>query len=114
MFWSLRAPPIVATIATNAGNFLGGGRVERTTFCVAAHATFEPSRTLAKEAIAGWPRRRTDESSLIARAAERGVGIYGMSHYFLTRERRTGFLLGYSRMNIREIREGIRRLRGLL
>jgi GntR family transcriptional regulator / MocR family aminotransferase len=63
--------------------------------------------------IAVWPRRHIDESSLIARAAERGVGIYGMSHYFLTRARRTGFLLGYSRMNIREIREGIRRLSGL-
>jgi hypothetical protein len=28
MFWSLRAPPIVTTIATNAWNFLGGGRVD--------------------------------------------------------------------------------------
>jgi GntR family transcriptional regulator/MocR family aminotransferase len=64
--------------------------------------------------IAVWPRRSVEENSLIARAAERDVGIYGISHYFLTRARRTGFLLGYARMNVREIREGIRRLRGLL
>ena len=60
--------------------------------------------------IAVWPRQRVDERSVIARAAELGVGIYGMSQYFLIQPQRTGFLLGYSRMNIREIREGIRRL----
>ena len=63
--------------------------------------------------IALWPRRRFNEKLLIARAAERDVGIYGMSQYFLASSPRTGFLLGYSRMSVVEIGEGIRRLRGL-
>jgi GntR family transcriptional regulator/MocR family aminotransferase len=63
--------------------------------------------------IALWPRHRVDEELMITRAADRGVGIYGMSQYFLTRTGRTGFLLGYSRLSIEEIREGIRRLSGL-
>ena len=57
-----------------------------------------------------WPRSRRSESNLIARAAERGVGIYGISRYFLTQPSVSGFLLGYSRMKEAEIREGIRRL----
>jgi GntR family transcriptional regulator / MocR family aminotransferase len=64
--------------------------------------------------VALWPKKRQSESSLIARAAERGVGIYGMSQYFLGKPRRTGFLLGYSRMNEEEIREGVRRLSQIL
>jgi GntR family transcriptional regulator / MocR family aminotransferase len=64
--------------------------------------------------VALWPRCQVDEKSVIARAAERSVGIYGMSRYFLTRARPAGFLLGYSRMSAAEIHEGIRRLNGLL
>lgn len=60
--------------------------------------------------VAVWPKSRRSESSLVRRAAERGVGIYGVSRYFLTKPSRVGFLLGYSRMRIGEIREGIRRL----
>ncbi|MGA2889178.1 MAG: PLP-dependent aminotransferase family protein [Terracidiphilus sp.] len=57
-----------------------------------------------------WPRERHSEDSVIARAASRGVGIYGISHCFLTKPSRIGFILGYSRMNEKEIREGIRLL----
>lgn len=57
-----------------------------------------------------WPRKRVSEDTVIAQAASRGVGIYGISHCFLRRPSRTGFMLGYSSMNEREIREGIRLL----
>jgi GntR family transcriptional regulator/MocR family aminotransferase len=64
--------------------------------------------------VALWPRYRAPELSLIERAAARGVGIYGMSRYFLTKPPRAGFLLGYSRMKEAEIREGMRRLSEVL
>ena len=57
-----------------------------------------------------WPKQNDSEESVIARAASRGVGIYGISHCFLTKPSRLGFILGYSRMNEEEIREGIRLL----
>jgi GntR family transcriptional regulator/MocR family aminotransferase len=57
-----------------------------------------------------WPRKRVSENTIIAQAASRGVGIYGISGFFLTRPSRTGLMLGYSRMKEEEIREGIRRL----
>ncbi len=58
-----------------------------------------------------WPKKRTEEESLVAAAASRGVGIYGISPYFMNKPRRTGIMLGYSRMNESAIAEGIRRLR---
>ncbi len=61
-----------------------------------------------------WPRRRVVEEDVIRVAAERGVGIYGITPYFLRPPRRPGFLLGYSRLRERDIREGIRRLAELL
>jgi GntR family transcriptional regulator/MocR family aminotransferase len=61
-----------------------------------------------------WPRKRISEAAVIARAGVQGVGIYGISHCFLTRPSRTGLLLGYSRMNEKEIQEGIRRLGEIL
>lgn len=57
-----------------------------------------------------WPRSRDPEGILIVRAASHGVGIYGISRYFLQPPSRAGLLLGYSRMKEEEIREGIRRL----
>jgi GntR family transcriptional regulator / MocR family aminotransferase len=50
------------------------------------------------------------EDTAIARAAARGVGVYGISPFFLTPSLRAGLVLGYSRMNEKEIREGIRLL----
>lgn len=57
-----------------------------------------------------WPQARVTEKALIAAAASRGVGIYGISPYFLKAPSRCGILLGYARMRDAEIREGIRRL----
>lgn len=61
-----------------------------------------------------WPKKKASEEALIAAAAARGVGIYGISHCFLKRRSRPGLLLGYARLNEREIREGIRLLSELL
>ena len=57
-----------------------------------------------------WPRKRVSEDTAVAHAASRGVGVYGISKCFLTRPSRPGIILGYSRMNEKEIREGIRLL----
>jgi GntR family transcriptional regulator / MocR family aminotransferase len=57
-----------------------------------------------------WPRKQRAEDTVIAHAALRGVGLYGISHCFLRRPSRTGLMLGYSCMNEREIRDAIRLL----
>lgn len=57
-----------------------------------------------------WPTKSASEEALVAHAASRGVGISGISHCFMTRYSRPGIILGYSRLNEREIREGMRRL----
>lgn len=61
-----------------------------------------------------WLRRDIIEQAAIAAAAVRGVGVYGISPYFLRKPSRPGLLLGYSRMRESEIREGIRRLSEVL
>jgi GntR family transcriptional regulator/MocR family aminotransferase len=61
-----------------------------------------------------WPRRRISEEAAISFAAEQGVGVYGTSHYFCSRTRRTGLLLGYAHMREEDVREGIRRLATVL
>lgn len=61
-----------------------------------------------------WPLKRVAEQTVISGAAARGVGIYGVSAYFLKKPSRTGFLLGYARMNETAIREAIRRLAEVL
>lgn len=61
-----------------------------------------------------WPRRRISEDNVIAQAASRGVGVYGISPYSLKKPSRTGIMLGYARMREAEIREGIRRLGDVL
>jgi GntR family transcriptional regulator / MocR family aminotransferase len=57
-----------------------------------------------------WPHRRISEEDIVAQAAARGVGVYGISSYFLKKPTGTGIMLGYARMREAEIREGIRRL----
>ncbi len=57
-----------------------------------------------------WPKGPITEEAAITRAASRGVGVYGVSGYFLKLPSRTGLLLGYSRLPEADIREGIRRL----
>ena len=50
------------------------------------------------------------EERLVDRAAARGVGVYGISRYYLDRPGPAGLMLGYSGMTETEIRDGIRRL----
>jgi GntR family transcriptional regulator/MocR family aminotransferase len=57
-----------------------------------------------------WPTSNVKEETVVEGAASRGVGVYGISPYYLKRPPRTGILIGYSRMTETEIREGIRRL----
>ena len=57
-----------------------------------------------------WPRQRVSEERVIAQAALRGVGVYGISRYFLKKPLRAGVMPSYSRMRKAEIREGIRLL----
>lgn len=61
-----------------------------------------------------WPLNGISEDVAIGEAARRGVGIYGLSHCFLKRPSRPGFILGYSRLKEDEIREGIRKLGDIL
>jgi GntR family transcriptional regulator/MocR family aminotransferase len=61
-----------------------------------------------------WPKNRVREADVMAEAAARGVGIYGIAHCYLKQPSRPGFMLGYSRLNEREIREGIRLLADVL
>lgn len=57
-----------------------------------------------------WPKARVCEEAVVADAAKRGVGIYGIEHCFLRRPSRPGFLIGYARLTEQEIRQGIRLL----
>jgi GntR family transcriptional regulator/MocR family aminotransferase len=57
-----------------------------------------------------WPRKYASEQALIAQAASLGVGIFGISHLYLTQPARPGLMLGYSTMNEKEIQEGVRLL----
>ncbi|MGO4210469.1 PLP-dependent aminotransferase family protein [Terriglobus sp. 2YAB30_2] len=61
-----------------------------------------------------WPKRRIDEAAVITRAAERGVGIYGVSGHYVGKPLRPGLILGFARLRETEIREGVRRLKGVL
>ncbi|NUQ29238.1 MAG: PLP-dependent aminotransferase family protein, partial [Acidobacteriaceae bacterium] len=61
-----------------------------------------------------WPKRRIDEAAVIARAAERGVGIYGVSRHYVGKPLRPGLILGFARLREAEIREGVKRLKGVL
>jgi GntR family transcriptional regulator/MocR family aminotransferase len=61
-----------------------------------------------------WLREGVSEERVIATAAAEGVGVYGISGYFLSPPARGAVLLGYSRMREREIREGVKRLGAVL
>jgi GntR family transcriptional regulator/MocR family aminotransferase len=74
-----------------------GGRVHMTGYSAGAHVVL-------------WPVKRVAEAAVINAAASHGVGVYGISPYFLTQPSKTGLLLGYSRTKESDIREGVRRL----
>jgi len=57
-----------------------------------------------------WPKKPVSDSYVTSQAALRGVAVYEVSPYFFPPKSRTGILLGYSRLNEKQITEGIRRL----
>lgn len=59
-----------------------------------------------------WLRhvRAADLGELIRRAADRGVGIYSVEHYFLSPPERAGLVLGFSSLSLEEIRRGVAEL----
>ena len=61
-----------------------------------------------------WPLKQVSESTIVAQAGSRGVGVYGIAHCYLKRPSRTGLIIGYSGMNEGPIREGIRILSEVL
>src|SRR5262249_52079786 len=61
-----------------------------------------------------WPKKRVSEVALVRNAAAKGVGVYGIAGYFASKPTRAGLMLGYSRLREMEIREGIRRLSGVI
>jgi GntR family transcriptional regulator / MocR family aminotransferase len=85
-----RRAALLAAIADFLGN-----RVEVTGDGAGAHVVL-------------WLKKRVVEEEMVARAAQRGVGIYGIAHCCLRRPSRPGLILGYARLNEREIREGVR------
>jgi GntR family transcriptional regulator / MocR family aminotransferase len=61
-----------------------------------------------------WPNQGPEESELVAQAAACGVGVYGISPYYMKPNVKAGLLLGFARLTQREIREGIRQLAPLV
>ncbi len=57
-----------------------------------------------------WLGDGVAETEIVARAAAKGVGVYGIGSYYLAGTGRAALLLGFARLTEREIREGIRRL----
>jgi GntR family transcriptional regulator / MocR family aminotransferase len=94
--YSLRRSALLEAISTSLGN-----KVSVTGDGSGAHVVL-------------WPKAKVSEDTLIARAASLGVGVYGVSKYYLRARAKPGLLLGYSRMTDAEIREGIRRLSAAL
>ena len=68
-----------------------------------------------------WPAKHISENSVVEQAASRGVGVYGISRYYIARSKedgshasRSALMLGYSSIREPQIREGIRRLSEIL
>ncbi len=61
-----------------------------------------------------WLDGRRLEAAAVAAAAARGVGVYGIAPYFSAQPARPGIILGYSRMRVADIREGVKRLAAVL
>jgi len=93
---ALRRKALLDAIATHLGD-----RVEITGDGSGAHVVL-------------WPRKPASEQEIVAEAARRGVGIYGIAHCYLNRPARSAFMLGYARLNEREIEQGIRLLAEVL
>src|SRR5262249_28795790 len=64
--------------------------------------------------LIGWLRDEVDDRSVAQRAAARGLVTTPLSSLALTRPRRGGLLLGYTALDPRAIREGVRKLSAVL
>lgn len=54
-----------------------------------------------------WLPADLDEAAVVAAAADRGVGIYGISPYWHHRRGAGGLLFGYAGLSERRIAEGL-------
>ncbi len=61
-----------------------------------------------------WPHRRGREDHWVEAAAGSGICVYGIAPYYIKPPQRGGLMLGYARLSEPEIREGIRRLAGIV
>jgi GntR family transcriptional regulator/MocR family aminotransferase len=68
---------------------------------------FEPIGISAGIHLVAWLPADLDEESVVAAAADRGVGVSGVHPYRLTRPGRDGLIFGYSSLNERSITDGI-------
>jgi DNA-binding transcriptional MocR family regulator len=57
-----------------------------------------------------WLDRKASEDAVVAAAAARGVGVYGIRQYFCATDPPPAIILGYSRLRPHDIREGVKRL----
>lgn len=57
-----------------------------------------------------WPKSRDSEAKIVEAAAAKEVTIFGIGPYYFGRQKNPGLMLGYSRIDEKDIREGIRRL----
>jgi GntR family transcriptional regulator/MocR family aminotransferase len=64
--------------------------------------------------VLGWLPRGVDDRLAFRAAAAAGVTAPPLSFYCLDTPSRGGLLLGYTGIDVREIREGVRRLTGAL
>jgi GntR family transcriptional regulator/MocR family aminotransferase len=74
-----------------------------------------PAGSAAGLHLLAWLPDGVDEAGVIARAAEAGVGVYGLDAYWHDPARRRGGLIfGYAGLPESAIREGVALLAGVL
>ncbi|HEY0449095.1 PLP-dependent aminotransferase family protein [Actinophytocola sp.] len=68
---------------------------------------FEPAGRAAGQHLVAWLPPDLSEASVVAAAAARDVGVYGVSPYRLSSRGRDGLIFGYASLSERTIAEGI-------
>ncbi|MGH8806530.1 MAG: PLP-dependent aminotransferase family protein, partial [Noviherbaspirillum sp.] len=58
--------------------------------------------------------QRLSDQRIAARAAQAGIDLPPLSRLYLGESKRNGFVMGFSALSPAEIREGVKRLAGLL
>jgi GntR family transcriptional regulator/MocR family aminotransferase len=67
----------------------------------------EPTGISAGQHLVSWLPADLDEAAVVAAAAERGLGVYGLSPYWLAGTGRAGLLFGYGNLSEATIAEGV-------